>query len=261
MKSRVTMLLLAGACVFTFFSFKQIQTEKMFSLDSIYISKSFVDDNSDNIQETNYSIKISLPFISDYVTKDVRDEINNDIIKNAFGDKYMNISPSEAAALFVQDKAKNLSNRHNTCPNGFFIHKITKAEIIDRQILCLENYNADNINDLEQKTKYQNFDLNSGKRLQIKDLFTSEYESELKSIIINSLRSAYESKYNVPMSAYKLMQLEQNILIQESFRLSDSGLSVYCNLPKWFDNSQTETSITIPYKSLSKLFNKDYKLI
>lgn len=261
MKRRLTMLLTASVCVFAFLGFKNIKTEDKISIDSIYISKSFTHNGVNQLNDSHYTIQVSLPYISQYVSQNVREQINKNIIKNSLGEQYLHLSPIDAVNAYIQEQSNFLLKKQANCPNHIFIHKIANAKIIEGKIICIENYFAENTEAIAQKTNFQNFDAKTGNLLEIKDIFKPNYEHEFQCIIVNSLKTAYESQYNKPIEAYKLMQLEQNINILQSFKLTEEGLSIYCELPKWFNGYTNSTSITIPYKSISKLLDHKYELV
>lgn len=255
------MPIFAGICILAFYGFKITNTQTLLALDTVYISKSFDSPSKSSEMAVNYSVQVSVPFISATVNQGLRDEFNKLIIRTYLGDEYVELPPKEAVESYIKDEIEHLKKHDKISTRNVYTKNIANALVVNDRIISFENFVAKNMGTLKQASNYTNFDFKSGRVLQLEDIFIKGYEEKLKQNIIRSLGATYYNKMHQKLSEYKLLSLEQHLVSPDNFRITNEGISFQYDLPDWFEQTIGEVDITIPYKKLSELLNDKYSLI
>ncbi|MCK9450944.1 MAG: DUF3298 and DUF4163 domain-containing protein [Bacteroidales bacterium] len=101
------------------------------------------------------------------------------------------------------------------------------------------------------------FDINSGKRLKMEDIFLAQSDNILTELLTNEIRSRYEIQHDSSLKSFGLFVevVEPNT----NFWISNSGIGFYYNSYELAPYSYGQSDLFLPYTKLEGLLNTDLR--
>jgi len=101
------------------------------------------------------------------------------------------------------------------------------------------------------------FDINSGKRLKMEDIFLAQSDSILTELLTNEIRSRYEIPSDSSLKSFGLFVevIEPNT----NFWISNSGIGFYYNSYELAPYSYGQSDLFLPYTKLKGMLNNDLR--
>jgi len=264
MKKQSIILLISILATTLFFSC----TQKTIKTDEKDFVKKYFLSNDTSKGALSVDVEVEIP--SAFVDKQVLNTIRATIVTNLFGDEYVSHSNDSLVSLFTKDllteyKENNKpllseldsTNRYNFdnehVVSGFSLLSDKKIYVygIDRYVYMGGTHGLETRN-------YYNFDLKTGKTLTEKDLFKSNYESELSEII--KKRIVEESKeMKETTDTEPILSLEDTDFWSDSikpngnFYITDESVNYVFNPYEIAPYYMGQTEVTIPFNRLKNI--------
>ena len=264
MKKQSIILLISILATTLFFSC----TQKTIKTDEKDFVKKYFLSNDTSKGALSVDVEVEIP--SAFVDKQVLNTIRATIVTNLFGDEYVSHSNDSLVSLFTKDllteyKENNKpllseldsTNRYNFdnehVVSGFSLLSDKKIYVygIDRYVYMGGAHGLETRN-------YYNFDLKTGKTLTEKDLFKSNYESELSEII--KKRIVEESKeMKETTDTEPILSLEDTDFWSDSikpngnFYITDESVNYVFNPYEIAPYYMGQTEVTIPFNRLKNI--------
>jgi hypothetical protein len=264
MKKQSILLLFSILTTTIFFSCTQktIKTEEKDFIKKYYLSK----DTTKGALSVDLEVEIPVAFANKEILKSIRAVI----ITNLFGEEYISHANDSIVQLFsgklvAEYKENNgplLDELDSTNRYSFDNeHTLSGFSLLsDKKIYVygIERYvNMGGAHGLETRN-YYNFDLTTGNLITEKDLFKSNYESELAKLI--KLRIVEESKeYKDEKNSEPILDLENtdywtdSIKANGNFYITDEGINYVFNPYEIAPYYMGQTEVTLPFNRLSSL--------
>jgi len=264
MKKQTIVLLFSTLATLLFFSCTQktIKTE-----EKDFVKKYFL---SNDTAKGALSVDIEVEIPVAFADKEVLKSIRTTIITNLFGEEYVLHSNDSLVLLFTRDllseyKENNESllseldstNRYSFdnehVVSGFSLLNDKKIYVygIDRYVYMGGAHGLETRN-------YYNFDLKTGKALTEKDLFKSNYESELSEIIkkriVEESTEMKETKETEPILSLEDTDFwADSIKPNGNFYITDESINYVFNPYEIAPYYMGQTEVTIPFNRLKNL--------
>ena len=264
MKKQTIVLLFSTLATLLFFSCTQktIKTE-----EKDFVKKYFL---SNDTAKGALSVDIEVEIPVAFADKEVLKSIRTTIITNLFGEEYVLHSNDSLVLLFTRDllseyKENNESllseldstNRYSFdnehVVSGFSLLNDKKIYVygIDRYVYMGGAHGLETRN-------YYNFDLKTGKALTEKDLFKSNYESELSEIIkkriVEESTEMKETKETEPILSLEDTDFwADSIKPNGNFYITDESINYVFNPYEIAPYYMGQTEVSIPFNRLKNL--------
>lgn len=177
--------------------------------------------------------------------------VNDFINRNVLGD--------------MQGKMSNFINAYETTKNlGGMV------EIFESSLICYILYNENKILSLkaatkaylggaheERKSEFYNFNSQTGKVLQLKDILINDYEARLAGLIEQRLRYNFGIRSDQSLQNFGFSIPAEGLQPTENFYIKREGLGFFYNVYEIAPYAVGEIDIFIPYSELTSIINNN----
>ncbi|MBP7357724.1 MAG: DUF3298 domain-containing protein [Prevotella sp.] len=175
---------------------------------------------------------------------------------DSFTNKYLDDYKTNYGPFYKEDKSNpekkktyqffyNLSSETNKGKNGIVVY------------LIKENFYEGGAHGITQ-TIVINFDKNTGKVINISDVFVPGYENALNGLLLDALLKKTDTK-NVDELKSKGYLVSEDIYAPENFIIGDDAITFIYNPYEIAPYSIGKIEIKLEYSDLSKILNKNFK--
>lgn len=219
-------------------------------------------------------LDIHFTYIKDATDKVVKDSINNSLMNICFGSKYKGMDPQKAVAMYKEDYVKGykqdveqfyLADQKKKTDDEFTYAWYNYTKSIRTDVMfCDEGVLVFEINTNEytggahgyKATLFQNFNMETGKRIQLKDLFSEVNKGALTRLLLAQLE-----KDNKVTSEAELEDIgyfiTEPLYPTENFYFTDKGICFFYNVYEIAPYSMGTTTIKLPYSAVKPLMNEE----
>ena len=222
-------------------------------------------------------LEIKFTYIAD--SKDVRmkDSLNRLLTEKALGEKYRLLAASEAVEQYATDYGKTYCNDlestyledvkdvEEEVVKGWYSYEETIESAIERYDKNLLVYRVNSYDYTGGPhgiygSLYTNIDLHTLRVIQLKDLFKSDCEAELATLICQQLMKDMEVDNMEDLQELGYGYMEE-ITPTENFIIEKEGILFVYNIYEIAPYALGITSVLVPYDTLKPLLNTDYLII
>ena len=264
MKNRTSALILCTLMVLFFISCTQktIKTSEYDFVKKYFLSK----DTTKGALSVDLEVEIPVAFVN----KDVLNAIRTTIITNLFGGEYVNHANDSLVHLFTKDlvadykenneplmaeldTANRYSFNNEHVVSGFSLLSDKKIYVygIERYVYMGGAHGLETRN-------YYNFDLKTGKTISEKDLFKSNYVTELSELIkkriVEESKEVKEAKDTEPILSLEDTDFwADSIKPNGNFYITDEGINYVFNPYEIAPYYIGQTEVSIPFNRLKNI--------
>lgn len=237
------------------------------SLETVYVTRNT--DSLETCRVLTSSVTVSLPVITKSKGRRTKiNKINRQLIVDYLGQEYAQLSPQEAIDKYTTDQLALLTQeeqlsqqKQDSLRSNYFIRNMVKGELINNRILCIECFYAEGKGELKTCSSYKNIDLESGEVLSLVAIFKQDYERNLKSLIIDRFRSAYQYSRGDDLLTQEILKLELLLDLDNNFRLNEEGILFVCSLPKEVKLAEGNLQIMLSKEAIKPLLKSRFHSI
>lgn len=266
-----TLVLLAGITMFSCGGKKQDKVNEL-SIDSVVVKESshIFNDSS----KPKCELEIHFTYIKDAQSKTIKDSINNTLTNFCFGkeyigqeakaviaaykDSYIKRYKKDVEDFYAEDVKKNTDS--DFTGEWYNYSKSIKSNILFNESILLtyqiDTYEYTGGAHGMYTSNFINFDLKTGKRLTLADLFKTDYKKELTRILIAQLL-----KNNKVVTESELEDLgyfiTEPLTPTENFYISKEGLNFFYNVYEIAPYAMGTTIIKLPFSAIEPLMKED----
>lgn len=264
MKKQIILLLVSVLATTLFFSCTQktIKTEEKDYVKKYFLSK----DTTKGALSIDVEVEIPVAFADKEVLKSIR----TILITNLFGEEYISHATDSLVFLFTKDlcadykenneplltaldSANRYSFNNEHVVSGFSLLSDKKIYVygIERYVYMGGAHGLETRN-------YYNFDLKTGKSITEKDLFKTNYETELSELIkkriIEESKESNETKDLEPILSLEDTDFwSDSIKPNGNFYITDESINYVFNPYEIAPYYMGQTEVTIPFNRLKSL--------
>lgn len=222
-------------------------------------------------------LEIKFTYIADGKDVRMKDSLNRLLTEKALGEKYRLLAALEAVEQYATDYGKTYCNDlestyledvkdvEEEVVKGWYSYEETIESAIERYDKNLLVYRVNSYDYTGGPhgiygSLYTNIDLHTLRIIQLKDLFKSDYESELATLICLQLMKDMEVDNMEDLQELGYGYMEE-ITPTENFIIEKEGILFVYNIYEIAPYALGITSVLVPYDTLKPLLNTDYLII
>ena len=222
-------------------------------------------------------LEIKFTYIADGKDVRMKDSLNRLLTEKALGEKYRLLAALEAVEQYATDYGKTYCNDlestyledvkdvEEEVVKGWYSYEETIESAIERYDKNLLVYRVNSYDYTGGPhgiygSLYTNIDLHTLRIIQLKDLFKSDYESELATLICLQLMKDMEVDNMEDLQELGYGYMEE-ITPTENFIIEKEGILFVYNIYDIAPYALGITSVLVPYDTLKPLLNTDYLII
>lgn len=266
-----TLVLLAGTTMFSCGGKKQDKVNEL-SVDSVVMKESahLFNDSA----KPKCELDIHYTYIKGAQSNALKDSINNTLTTYCIGKEYLGKEPKAAISAFKDSYIKSYKDEvekfylEDTKKNEeseftgewYNYSKSIKANIQFNEysllVYKIDTYEYTGGAHGMYSSNFINFDLNTGKRIKLGDIFKSDYKKELTRLLITQLQ-----KNNKVTSESELEDLgyfiTEPLSPTENFYITKEGLSFFYNAYEIAPYAMGSTTINIPFSAMMNILKDE----
>lgn len=266
-----SVLLLTGTMLVSCGGKKQSES-KQITTDSIKVKETSHLFNDP--KKPGCSLDINLAYVTKASSKTIQDSINSSLIATCLGNQYAGKDPKTAInefkgvyikgykndveQFYLEDQKKNHEDEINSAWYNY--SKSIKSSFIFNEhgvLVCrINTYDYTGGAHGNHTSLFLNFDLLTGKRIYLKDLFKEGYEKVLTDLLLAQLE-----KDNKVTSEAELEEIgyfiTEPLSPTENFLLNDDGFTFFYNVYEIAPYVMGTTTIKLPFSAVESLMKEN----
>jgi hypothetical protein len=217
--------------------------------------------SSDSVVNGHCLVDIQLLFPVKYHNKQVLSDIQQAILTKAFDSTYVSLTALEAVDKYAETTKAALLKKTPTLYPGKAYKELNQLNTIilynDKNILSYElDKRIEKNTDPEELTYYLVFDLRTGNRVTLKDIFIDGFEAAVTEMIVKKIitDNGFENEEDMINNGYFF---SDNIVPNNNFSITEDGITFMYNPYEIATYALGQTDVTLSFAQLEPFLKKE----
>ena len=217
------------------------------------------------------TIKIDYDYIADAKPNSVEETINKALLKETFG-KIVEKTPEATISAYIDNYAKEYKaglqflvdegEENSPILNYEDITSLKHLSTTKNSIVfAYDQYIYTGGAHGMQTIAYHTYNLNTGKEVQLKDIFVAGFEDQLKEIIFEGFKAQSFPGENETSIDGGFFNLEEDLNLDNTFLFTKNGIIFQYQAYAIAPYAAGRPSVEIPYAKLNKILNKENPVV